>query len=51
MKNKNILLLTFLISISMYNCMEVGLGSEAESGNVEAEGRMIWPWTNCETQT
>merc|ERR1711936_587215 len=51
MKNLNIIFLAFLISISMYNCMEVGLGAASADSEAEAEGRIIWPWTNCQTQT
>merc|ERR1712173_260162 len=44
MKNFTLIFLTLLLSMAMHSCMEIGLGSEAES-------RMIWPWTNCQTQT
>ena len=47
MKNLNMILLAVIVSMSMYNCMEVGLGAGDE---LEAEGR-LWPWTNCQTQT
>ena len=50
MKNLNIILLAVLIAMSMYNCMEVGLGAGGAGDELEAEGR-LWPWTNCQTQT
>ena len=50
MKNLNMIFLAVFISMSMYNCMEVGLGTEIVDDEVEAEGR-LWPWDNCQTQT
>ena len=52
MKNMNILFLTFLLSISMCTCMEVGLGSVAESGKAGAEREWWNPltWFDCSTE-